>query len=267
MRRPTSGTRRGASPSTDERDPKIARHVGTPFEPPRTPVFFSGVTGNPETASTDPLVGRLAADRYRILEPIAKGGMGRIYKAEQVGLGRMVALKVLDDRSADPEGFRRRFTLEASTSAKLSHPNIVVVHDYGSFEIEGARRYFMAMELIDGPTLGALLKQEGGRLSLGRAAFIAKEIARALRDAHRQGVVHRDLKPSNVMLVARQDGEHVKVLDFGIAKVMQVDDEQEGQPTQEGVLVGPPRYMSPEQPMGGVVDPRPDPCPPGLLLL
>jgi serine/threonine-protein kinase len=211
------------------------------------------------------LLGKVAADRYRILEPIAKGGMGRIYKAEQVGLGRMVALKVLDDRTLDPEGFRKRFTLEASTSARLSHPNIVVVHDYGSFEIEGVRRYFMAMELIDGPTLGAVLKQEG-RLPLARAAFIAREVARALRDAHRQGVVHRDLKPSNVMLVERQDGEHVKVLDFGIAKVMQTEDDAEEQLTHEGVLVGTPRYMSPEQLTGGTVDPRSDLYSLGVLL-
>jgi len=225
------------------------------------------VTGEAEsTASVDPLIGSIAADRYRILAPLAKGGMGRIYKAEQVGLGRMVALKVLDDRTAAPDGFRTRFTREAATGAKLSHPNIVVVHDYGSFEIDGSRRYFMAMELIDGPTLGALLKREGGRLPLGRAAFIAKEIARALRDAHKQGVVHRDLKPSNVMLVERQDGEHVKVLDFGIAKVMQADDDAVEQLTHEGVFVGTPRYMSPEQLTGGVVDPRSDLYSLGVLL-
>jgi serine/threonine protein kinase len=223
------------------------------------------VTGTSEPTATDPLIGKVAADRYRILEPIAKGGMGRIYKAEQVGLGRMVALKVLDDRTLDPEGFRKRFTLEAATSAKLSHPNIVVVHDYGSFELDGVRRYFMAMELIDGPTLSAVLKQEG-RLPLARAAFIAREVARALRDAHRQGVVHRDLKPSNVMLVARQDGEHVKVLDFGIAKVMQTEDDSEEQLTHEGVLVGTPRYMSPEQLTGGAVDPRSDLYSLGVLL-
>ncbi|GAB4207735.1 MAG: hypothetical protein OHK0013_25600 [Sandaracinaceae bacterium] len=220
----------------------------------------------PETV--DPLIGQVAADRYRILEPIARGGMGRIYKAEQVGLGRLVALKVLDDRSNDPEGFRKRFTLEAATSAKLSHPNIVIVHDYGSFELDGVRRYFMAMELIEGPTLGALLKQHGGRLPVGRAAFIAREIARALRDAHRHGVVHRDLKPSNVMLVERADGDHVKVLDFGIAKVMQGAQEQEGeeQLTREGVLVGTPRYMSPEQLTGGTVDARSDLYSLGVLL-
>jgi serine/threonine-protein kinase len=223
------------------------------------------VTGTPEQTTADPLIGKVAAERYRILEPIAKGGMGRIYKAEQVGLGRMVALKILDDRTADPEGFRKRFTLEAATSAKLSHPNIVIVHDYGSFEIEGMRRYFMAMELIDGPTLGAVLKQEG-RLPLARAAFIAREVARALRDAHRQGVVHRDLKPSNVMLAERQDGEHVKVLDFGIAKVMQTQDDGEEQLTHEGVLVGTPRYMSPEQLTGGTVDPRSDLYSLGVLL-
>ncbi|MCS6856621.1 MAG: protein kinase [Sandaracinaceae bacterium] len=205
-------------------------------------------------------MGQTVAERYRVLRLIARGGMGRIYEAEQVGLGRRVALKVLDIVGGESESFRKRFSREAATCARLSHPNIVIVHDYGSFESEGQLRYYMAMEYIEGPTLGMVLKQEGP-LPVGRAAFIAREIARALREAHHLGVVHRDLKPSNVMLVRRADGESVKVLDFGIAKVLREDGEGErdGEPlTREGVLVGTPRYMAPEQILGGDVDPRTD---------
>ena len=225
--------------------------------------------GHPAPESTDSLLGEVLGGRYRVIELIARGGMGRIYKAEQLELGRIVALKILDDTNHDPEGFRKRFTLEASTSAKLSHPNIVVVHDYGSFELEGRRRHFMAMEFIDGPTLSQLLKGEGGRLPLERALFITREIARALRDAHKNGVVHRDLKPSNVMLVDRADGEHVKVVDFGIAKVAQgpeQDDPEGEQLTREGMFVGTPRYMSPEQLSGDPVDARSDIYSLGVLL-
>jgi tRNA A-37 threonylcarbamoyl transferase component Bud32 len=199
-----------------------------------------GVLADPEN-----LVGRTIAEKYRVTKVIAKGGMGRIYRAEHLLLGRPCALKILR-ASTDlvDSTFRQRFLREAETSAKLSHPNIVVVYDYGKIDGLSREAYFMAMELVEGPTLAELLREEG-KLAPQRAIAIARDVARGLATAHRQGVVHRDLKPSNVMLATGLDGEHAKVLDFGIAKLVHEGQSQEL--TQEGLLLGSPKYMAPEQ--------------------
>jgi serine/threonine protein kinase len=202
------------------------------------------------------LLGRLVGGKYRVESILGRGGMGTIYVAEQQPLGRRVALKVLHptlgDSSSDPE-FQKRFLLEAATLSQLAHPNIVVVHDYGSLEEEHAA-CFMVMELLEGRTINDALKEEG-RFDPARALLITREIARALRAAHDLGVIHRDLKPSNVMLCAGAEGELVKVLDFGLVKVLRDDSEEL---TAEGRFLGSPRYMSPEQiqrlPMDGRTD-------------
>lgn len=202
------------------------------------------------------LVGRSIGGKYRIESVLGRGGMGTIYVAEQQPLGRKVALKVLHPNLGgagheDPE-FAKRFLLEAATLSQLAHPNIVVVHDYGSLE-EDAASCFMVMELVDGQTINDVLRQ--GHFDPLRALRITREIARALRAAHNLGVVHRDLKPSNVMLCAGPEGESVKVLDFGLVKVVRDDSEEL---TAEGRFLGSPRYMSPEQiqrlPMDGRSD-------------
>lgn len=224
-----------------------------------------------ESSLHDPfgLVGSTVAGRYRILSVLAKGGMGRIYRAEQLPLGRPVALKVLhvemeelgdQDLSAR---FQQRFLLEAASVAKLRHPNIVVVYDYGRIESAVRGTYFMAMEFVDGVTLSRLLRQEGGTLSVRTAFFIAKEIARALREAHRRGMIHRDLKPSNVMISENAEGMHVKVLDFGLVKLSH-DENQEL--TKEGHFVGSPKYMAPEQIKSSHTDGRADIYALGVLL-
>ena len=194
----------------------------------------------------DPLLGQIIADKYRVHELVAQGGMGRIYRAEQLPLGRIVALKVLKPRpifeSRDP-AFERRFLLEASTCAKLMHPNTVTVYDYGQINVEGGNTFFMVLEYVQGRTLTEALNTDGPFPPL-RALRVAREITRSLHEAHQLGVVHRDLKPSNVMLVRTDEGESVRVLDFGIAKVLQ--DEGEGLTIDDNVI-GSPRYMPPEQ--------------------
>src|SRR5687767_7328186 len=149
--------------------------------------------------SPDPLIGKVLNERFTILEPLGVGGMGKVYKAMQSPLDRIVALKVLNPKysgTKDP-GFERRFFLEAAMTAKLHHPNTITVHDYGRTE-DGV--YFIAMEHVDGETLQARLARDI-TLPWPRALHIAGQIARSLREAHKAGMIHRDLKPANVMLL------------------------------------------------------------------
>ena len=217
---------------------------------------------SPKTSSnTDTLIGRVINDRFEIIDLIARGGMGRVYRAQQRPLGRQVALKILDPRykgDEDPE-FQTRFFLEASTAAKLSHPNTVTVFDYGKTTDE---IYFIVMELVEGRTLSALLK-ELGPIEPERAINIAVQIARSVREAHGMGVIHRDLKPTNVLLTRHGDEEDfVKVLDFGLVKDVEANEEL----TQAGLFMGSPKYMSPEQIQGGDVDARTDVYALGVML-
>jgi eukaryotic-like serine/threonine-protein kinase len=214
----------------------------------------------------DPLVGQLVNGKFRVIEEVASGGMGKIYRAEQLPLGRVVAVKVLHTRFTDGQddpAFQKRFFLEASILSRLRHPNIVTVFDYGRIEGLAEEAYFMAMEFLPGETLHRRLKREG---PLGAEATVAvvRQIAKGLREAHGQGVVHRDLKPSNVMLVPDESGEEtIKILDFGLVKVLRDDSEEL---TKEGSFLGSPRYMSPEQIAHGRVDLRTDIYSLGVIL-
>jgi len=204
----------------------------------------------------DPLVGATIAGRYRIVSLIARGGMGKVYKAEQSTLGRICALKVVapgEQAEGDPEFFKR-FSREASTAARLTHPSSVTLFDYGKDEALGL--YFIAMEYLDGRTLHRVIHEEAP-LSEARAARIARQICRSLAEAHGLGLVHRDLKPSNVLLVRSrgEEDEHVKVLDFGLVKDITAQGEDL---TQTGTFMGSPRYTAPEQVMGGEITPRAD---------
>jgi serine/threonine protein kinase len=219
----------------------------------------------PKTAP-DAMIGATINGRYRVQSVIASGGMGRIYLAEQIPLGRLVALKVLHSRytaKGDDPAFQKRFFLEASILSRLQHPNIVTLYDYGRIEEAGEEVFFMAMEYLAGDTLHRRLRMRGA-LAPGEATTLARSIAKGLREAHRQGVVHRDLKPSNVMLVPGEDGaEVVKILDFGLVKVLSDDSEEL---TKEGAFLGSPRYMSPEQIAHGRVDLRTDVYSLGVIL-
>jgi serine/threonine-protein kinase len=201
-----------------------------------------------EAGVDDPLLGKVLSGRFQIVEPLGVGGMGRVYKAIQQPLDRIVALKVLNPRydgTKDP-GFERRFFLEASMTAKLKHPNTITVHDYGRTD-DGI--YFIAMEYLEGETLQQVLNREGP-MPWHRALAIGAQVARSLREAHKLGLVHRDLKPANVMLLSEgTGGDVVKVLDFGLVKAFASDlmQKSDTELTQAGVLLGSPLYMAPEQ--------------------
>jgi serine/threonine protein kinase len=193
---------------------------------------------------------------FRITAKLGVGGMGEVYRAEDTKLGRDVAIKVLPAEVAENPERLERFQREARTIASLNHPNIVTL--YSVEEAEGI--HFLAMELVAGKTLDALTPPDG--LSLDRFFELATPIADALATAHSRGIVHRDLKPGNVMVT--DEGDRVKVLDFGLAKLTEADlaDGLSELPTealtQEGLIVGTPHYMSPEQAKGEAVDQRSD---------
>jgi serine/threonine-protein kinase len=216
-----------------------------------------------KSGAPDPLLGRVIADRFRIVGLIARGGMGKVYRAEQAPLGRLCAVKVLNPNysgDADPE-FHRRFFREASTASKITHPNSVTIFDYGRTDDDV---YYMAMEYLEGQTLHHALR-EGGVMHEERVGRIAQQICRALREAHATGVIHRDLKPANIFLTRHgDDDDFVKVLDFGLVK--HIGERPEEQLTQTGLFMGSPKYMAPEQIQGGQVDARTDIYSLGIIL-
>ncbi|HVJ88789.1 MAG TPA: serine/threonine-protein kinase, partial [Labilithrix sp.] len=195
--------------------------------------------------ASDPLVGSVINGKFHILKAIARGGMGRVYYGTQAPLDRPVAVKVVKADSVNEEEtqFLKRFLIEASILAKLQHPNVVTLFDYGRIEDAAAETYFIAMEYLDGETLGARLRARGA-LPAAEVLLLFRQIARGLREAHARGIVHRDLKPSNIIILSDAEGEIVKLVDFGIGKVEQRNGEDI---TKNGVLVGTPKYMAPEQ--------------------
>ncbi len=186
---------------------------------------------------------------YRIDELISRGGMGVVYRATNVVLHRIYALKVLAPELSDDEQFRERFKREIRTAASLHHPHVVGIHYAG--EHEGL--LFLVMDFIHGTDLSQLLRK-GGALEPERAVDMLSQLASALDAAHRKGLVHRDVKPANVLITVRDGEEHVYLTDFGLAKR---SDTVNGL-TRKGVVVGTVDYMAPEQVTGGVVDARTD---------
>jgi len=213
-------------------------------------------------AEPDPLLGRIINERYKIVEQIGHGGMGRVYKALQSPLDRIVALKVLGAGHDRDPNFYKRFFLEASVTAKLTHPNTITLYDYGRTE-DGI--FFIAMEYLNGRTLSAAMQQDGP-LAQERVIHIAQQLCRSLREAHALGIIHRDLKPANVMLLRQQDDhDFVKVLDFGLVKFFSGDN-PEGDITNAGTFMGSPHYIAPEQARNQNPDQRCDIYSLGVLL-
>ena len=212
--------------------------------------------------SADPLIGRKLDGRYEVLERLGEGGAGVVYRGRQTHLGRFVAIKVLHQDTASSTEWRRRFQREAIALSVLAHPNVVPVTDFGVDH--GVP--FLVMELLEGQTLGALIKE--GPLPLWRALEIARQTLRVLAFSHIKGVVHGDLKPTNVFLQALPDqADHVRLLDFGMAKFVEGSSSRApAELTRAGVMIGTPAYMSPEQVKGAPTDARTDVYAAGLLL-
>jgi len=207
----------------------------------------------------DPLIGRVLGDRYRVLGLIAEGGMGTVYRAEHVVLGRRLAVKVLRPEFSTDEDLVRRFQREAVAASKLGQENIVDVTDFGRTR-EG--NLYFVMEQLEGRSLAAVLHAEGP-LPFDRTALILAQLCRALAAAHGHGIVHRDLKPDNLVLLRRDDGsDFVKVVDFGISKS---PGEGEDRITRAGTIIGTPEYMAPEQGSATAVDHRADVYAVGVL--
>ena len=200
---------------------------------------------------TEDLVGQVIAERYHVLSKLGEGGMGRVYLAEHVRMGRRCAVKVMNPMLLyDPDSVSR-FNREAANASGINHPNVVAIYDFG----ESGDLVYLAMEFVEGESLAALLEREKV-LPQRRAAEIARQVADGLSAAHELGIVHRDLKPDNVMLSRSRSGKDVvKVVDFGIAKATRGGKQTV---TRTGYIVGTPAYMSPEQILGDALDPRSD---------
>ncbi|HEX8502370.1 MAG TPA: protein kinase [Pyrinomonadaceae bacterium] len=203
-------------------------------------------------------VERTVEGRYRLERLVGRGGMGAVYEATHLKLNHRVAVKILSGRLFGDDSALRRFRREARALARLGqHPNIVAVHDYGELQTEGA---FLAMDFIEGESLAALLRRER-RLTPSRASLIFGQVLEGVAAAHRAGIVHRDLKPENI-LVSGGDGAggpRVRLLDFGLAKLVRADGGGEAQTvTTPGMVMGTFGYMPPEQLAGGEVDERSD---------
>ncbi|HUS68438.1 MAG TPA: protein kinase [Kofleriaceae bacterium] len=210
----------------------------------------------PEDAGSSGFIGREVGGRYRIHTKLGEGGMGAVYRAEQISLKRTVALKVLRPELSADASLVRRFNAEAELAAKLNHPNTVTLYDFGQ-DADGS--LFIAMEFLEGRSLRQVLHKEGA-MSPARALAIVDQVCASLSDAHTRGIVHRDLKPDNVMLVqVGRQSDAVRVLDFGIAKLRDEQGDMTQMPmTRAGDLLGTPQYMAPEQIRGEAVDARTD---------
>jgi hypothetical protein len=205
-------------------------------------------------------VERTIEGRYRLDKLLGRGGMGAVYQAEDLRLNRNVAVKILGSSLFGEAQALRRFEHEAQTSARLIHPNIITVHDYGVLNTAGA---YLVMELVEGETLRSILKRDG-RVPALTAADWLEQILAAVSAAHTAGVIHRDLKPDNIFITQGDKGQKIaKVLDFGLAKIKQREGNDSASPTAvplttPGAVMGTLGYMSPEQLMGGVINERSD---------
>jgi serine/threonine-protein kinase len=212
--------------------------------------------------ATDAFIGKVIGS-YRVLSVIGEGGMGKVYRAEQVKLQRPVCIKTLLPHLAADESLVQRFEREGVATAAMRHPNVVAVIDFGRTD-DGT--LYIVMEYVEGKTLRAVLKEESP-LAADRALTITEQILSGLHEAHSHNVVHRDLKPSNVLVSRLSDGHDlVKVVDFGIAKIVGEDAQGQQQLTRTGLMVGTPGYMAPEQILGDVVEGAADVYAAGVIL-
>ena len=198
------------------------------------------------------MIGTILHDRWRILSELGRGGMGEVYLAEDVVSGRKEALKIMKAHLASDPQFVSRFRREARAINRLRHPNIVAVYDFGQLPDQ---RFFLSMEYAQGQSVYTLLKRDD-HFEVPRALWVLGQLVYAVHHAHSRGVVHRDLKPDNLLLCG--DDETLKVLDFGVAKIVAADHSESVILSSANLVYGTPKYMSPERASGVGNDPRTD---------
>jgi serine/threonine-protein kinase len=229
---------------------KVCPQCGNEYETSARFCPSDGTSLRPK--GSDSLIGRVMAERYHILKRIGEGGMGRVYLGEHVKMNRQCAIKVMSPALVNDHESAARFAREASNAARIIHPNVAAVFDYG--ESEGL--VYLVMEYVEGEPLARILAREAP-LPVERALDLARQIADGLGAAHELGIVHRDLKPDNILISRNKAGKEIaKVVDFGIAKAIQ---ENAGDAlTRTGLVIGTPEFMSPEQLLGDPIDARSD---------
>jgi len=262
VRKPGSVGRRATDRQEEGEDRRKAddRRGGPPVRPSSQAIQNAGAAATAAALALDPeaepnLIGVQVDGRYRVIELLGEGGMGKVYLAEHIEIGKRVALKVLHPSYSRMPDLVERFRREARAASKIGHPNIVDVTDSGTTS-DGS--VYFVMEYLEGVELGSVLDR-GGPIDVARSLKIAGQICRALSAAHAQGIVHRDLKPENIFLITRGgEADVVKVLDFGIAKTTEAEAARERRLTSPGMAMGTPEYMSPEQAAGRPADARCD---------
>jgi serine/threonine protein kinase len=223
---------------------------GTQLTPPdEIPVQTKTIEAPKEELTT----GSTFAGRYQIIEELGRGGMGKVYKAQDTEIKEKIALKLIKPEISSDKKTIERFQNELKLARKISHRNVCRMHDLGKSE----GNYFITMEYVDGENLKGMIRMMG-QLSSGKTISIAKQVCEGLSEAHRIGVVHRDLKPSNIMI--DKDG-NAKIMDFGIARSLTGKGI-----TGVGVMIGTPEYMSPEQVESKEIDQRSDIYSLGVIL-
>ena len=239
---------------------KACVHCGAPLLP--LPLrSFSATSATAASSGRDPLIGTTVSGRFKVEELIGQGGMGKVYRARHLALDRVVCLKMLKPALLEDPTLVGRFQREAKAASRLNHPNGIQVLDFGRVENEGT--LFIVMEYVQGKDLRLVLRDEWP-LPEERLCIIMAQVLSALAEAHEHNVIHRDLKPENIMVEKRRDQpDFVKVLDFGIAKIMDAD--APGL-TRGDVVCGTPQYMAPEQATGVSLDNRCDLYAVGVIL-
>ncbi len=230
---------------------KICPQCTTQYDDEQRFCPLDGSTLKSLSAAAD-LVGSVIADRYHVIRKLGEGGMGQVYLAEHVRMGRKSAVKVMNPGMVHDADAISRFNREAANASRITHPNVAAIYDFGETS-DGL--IYLAMEFVEGEPLTNIIATAGA-LPPARAASIVRQTGDALAVAHEFGIVHRDLKPDNIMIARNRDGSDcVKVVDFGIAKAANVEAQKV---TRTGLIVGTPEYMSPEQLAGDSLDGRSD---------